>query len=174
METKKELIKLRSLNKNLKVKDYQFINQDGNKIKLSELFDDKNEIIISFNMGKKCPYCTLWADSYNGIIHHLENRSPFFVISPDSPEVQKEFSNSRDWNFKMLSYQNMDFYKELGFFDGKDGSWPGASALIKNKDGKIYQYSKTFYGPGDNFCSMWDFNDLLPISKKMWEPKYKY
>jgi len=46
--------------------------------------------------------------------------------------------------------------------------------LIKDPDGKIYRYSKTYYGPGDNFCSMWDFNDLLPEQEKIWEPKYQY
>ena len=60
------------------------------------------------------------------------------------------------------------------FFDGEEGSMPGAVALIKDKKNNIFQYSKTFFGPGDNFCSMWDFNDLLPLSKEEWTPKYKY
>ena len=73
-------------------------------------------------MGNKYPYCTLWADEYNGIVHHLEKRGPFFVVSLDSVEVQKEFAKYREWKFKMLSTQNMEFYKELGFFNGENGS----------------------------------------------------
>ena len=74
----------------------------------------------------------------------------------------------------MISSQNMDFYNEFGFFDGKEGALPGAIALIKNKENNIFQYSKIFYGPGNNFCSMWDFNDLLPIPKEEWTPEYNY
>ena len=48
------------------------------------------------------------------------------------------------------------------------------TTIIKDESGKIYRYAKSYYGPGNNFCSMWDFNDLLPPKEKEWEPKYKY
>jgi predicted dithiol-disulfide oxidoreductase (DUF899 family) len=171
---KKEIVKLRSENSNHLIKDFKFQTHSGNYIKLSELFDEKNELVISFNMGKKCSYCTLWADEYNGIIEHLENRSPFYVVSPDSVKIQNEFANSRNWKFKMLSYQKLDFYKELGFYDGKNGTWPGVVCLILDENKNIFMYSKSYYRPGDNFCSMWDFNDLLPPQKTNWSPKLNY
>ena len=74
----------------------------------------------------------------------------------------------------MLSTQNMEFYKELGFFNGEDGSWPGVATIVKEKSGKLFRYAKSYYGPGDNFCSMWDFMDLLPPKGNPWETKYKY
>ncbi|MBC8197503.1 MAG: DUF899 family protein [Candidatus Marinimicrobia bacterium] len=171
---KKEIVNLRLEDSNHLIRDFKVQLHSKKIVKLSTLFDEKKELLISFNMGKKCKYCTLWADEYNGIIQHLENRSPFFVVSPDSIETQKEFSKSRNWKFKMLSCQNMEFYKELGFYDGIDGTWPGVACLIKDDDENIYLYSKSYYGPGDNFCSMWDFNDLLPPQKTPWSPKYNY
>jgi len=105
------LIKFRAKNSNLEVKDYSFTNHNNEEVKLSELFDEKCELMNSFNMAKKCPYCTLWADGYNGIVHHLEIRFPFFVVSPYSVEIQKDFAKSTNWKFKILRTQNMHFLK---------------------------------------------------------------
>ena len=139
-EIKKEIVKLRLENSNQLIKDFKLKLHSKKIVKLSTLFDKKKELIISFNMGKKCQYCTLWADEYNGIIQHLENRAPFFVVSPDSIETQTEFAKSRNWKFKMLSCQNMDFYKVLGFYNGNDGTWPGVACLIKDDKGNIYLF----------------------------------
>ena len=40
-------------------------------------------------MGRGCSYCTLWADGFNGLRHHFEDRAAFVVVSPDTPEQQK-------------------------------------------------------------------------------------
>jgi len=38
----------------------------------------------------------MWADGLTGLLHHIENRAAFVVISPDRPDVQKEFASSRN------------------------------------------------------------------------------
>ena len=48
------------------VDDYELSGPAG-KVRLSELFGDKNDLIVVHNMGKSCPYCTLWADGFNGV-----------------------------------------------------------------------------------------------------------
>ena len=173
METKKELATLRAQQPHALIQDYAFLNQSNETIHLSDLFGEKAELIMPFNMGKKCSYCTLWADGYNGLVNHLEDRAAFVVVSPDSPEVQQEFASSRNWAFTMVSSQNMDFYKEMDML-GEGGTWPGVVTYIKNENGEIFQYAKSFFGPGDNFCAMWDFNDLLPFQDETWVPKYTY
>ncbi len=50
------------------VRDYEFATT-GKTVLLSELFADKDDLFVIHNMGSKCPYCTLWADGYNGIYH---------------------------------------------------------------------------------------------------------
>jgi len=173
METKKELATLRAQQSHALMQDYTLLNQFNETVHLSELFGEKNELIMPFNMGRKCSYCTLWADGYNGLVNHLEDRAAFVVVSPDSPEVQKEFATSRNWAFTMVSSQNMDFYKDMDML-GEDDTWPGVVTFIKNENGEIFRYAKSFFGPGDNFCAMWDFNDLLPIQDETWAPKYIY
>ena len=65
------------------VRDYEFATSQG-LVRLSALFGDKADLIVIHNMGASCPYCTLWADGYNGIYHHLSSRAAFIVSSPAS------------------------------------------------------------------------------------------
>ncbi len=174
MDKKKELVELRKIAPKITVGNFTFKSHSENNLDFSDLFFDREELILVFNMGKRCPYCTLWADGYNGLVHHLNDRASFVVVSPDSVDVQKEFSSSRNWKFTMVSCKDMDFYKQMDFFNGEEGSWPGVASFIKDENGNIIRYAKSYFGPGDNFCAMWDFNDLLPPQEKVWEPKYKY
>src|SRR4030065_2873826 len=108
--------------KNLKqaVKDYNLLDQQSRKVKFSSLFGKKENLILIHNMGKACTYCTMWADGFNGVVPHLENRAAFAVVSPDPPPVQKKFYNSRKWKFKMLSSKGSTFAKDMGF-EGAQG-----------------------------------------------------
>ena len=68
------------------VEDHELKGPGGAPVKLSELFGDKRDMLVVHNMGKSCPYCTLWADGLNGLVDHLEDRAAFVVVSPDSPK----------------------------------------------------------------------------------------
>jgi predicted dithiol-disulfide oxidoreductase (DUF899 family) len=80
------------------VSDYTFATADGT-VRLSALFSGNRDLIVIHNMGTTCPYCTLWADGFNGISDHLASRAAFVVSSPDRPEVQKKFAAGRGWRF---------------------------------------------------------------------------
>lgn len=155
------------------VDDYEFKTRDGQPIKLSELFGDKEDLLIVHNMGQSCVYCTLWADGLTGFTPHLTDRAAFVLSSPDSPTVLKDFSESRNWNFSCVSTDGNSFPKDMGFY-GASGYWPGVSAFRKNADGSIVRTGKTFFGPGDDFCAPWPLFDLLKNGANGWEPKYKY
>jgi predicted dithiol-disulfide oxidoreductase (DUF899 family) len=172
-DKKKALAALRAKITPLEVQDYTFEDQSGKSVKLSELFKDKQELILVSNMGKVCKYCTLWADNFNGIKKPLSDRAAFAVVSPDAPSVQKEFAASRGWKFKMLSHQNNDWASDFGF-KAENHFQPGVLSYTKGDNGKIYFHSKAYFGPGDNYCNMWDFIDLLPKGVNAWVPKYNY
>ena len=172
-QKKKELAELRRQGKPIPVEDYEFINWQGQPVKLSDLFGDHKELLVVSNMGKSCRYCTLWADGYNGLTSHLQDRSAFVVVSPDTVDVQKEFASSRGWKFPMVSDAESNFRYDLGFRDEKYVQ-PGALVFTKDDEGNIYLFSATYFGPGDNYCVVWDFMDLMPEGSKDWEPKYKY
>jgi len=42
------------------VSDYEFSTTEG-KLRLSELFADKEYLLVIHNIGAGCRYCTLWA-----------------------------------------------------------------------------------------------------------------
>jgi predicted dithiol-disulfide oxidoreductase (DUF899 family) len=167
------ILELRKEMKPEPVQDYILKDREGKDVLLSSLFDGRNELLIIHNMGKGCTYCTLWADGFNGFALPLADRMPFVLVSPDPPQVQKEFSESRGWKFNMLSAHGTSFIKDLNFENKKGGAMPGASALIR-KDGKIYRTSYDHFGPGDDYCSVWHLFDLFPNGENGWNPKYKY
>jgi hypothetical protein len=51
---------------------------------------------------------------------------------------------------------------------------PGVSVFRKTDDGKITRVSKAKFGPGDNYCSIWDFFDLLPEGAANFQAKFSY
>jgi predicted dithiol-disulfide oxidoreductase (DUF899 family) len=174
MENKKKLSELRRHLLRKEVEDYTFIKHDGSETKLSDLFEDQDELLLIHNMGKGCVYCTLWADGFNGVYQHLENRTPFVVVSPDDYKTQKDFAASRNWKFEMLSSHGTSFFKDMGFESENGGPMPGVSTFQKDTSGKIHRVAKASFGPGDDFCAVWHLLDLLPKGTNDWSPKYKY
>jgi predicted dithiol-disulfide oxidoreductase (DUF899 family) len=101
------------------VEDYQLAGWDG-PVRLSALFGDKRDLFVIHNMGTACVACTMWADGFNGVYDHLADRAAFVVSSPNSPRVQKAFAESRGWRFPMVSYQNPDFARDMGYWKAKE------------------------------------------------------
>ncbi len=174
LEKKKELVGLKQSLPAQEVENYGFTAWNGSEKTLVELFGDRDELILVHNMGKRCPYCTLWADGLNGLLGHLENRAAFVVVSPDAPDEQKNFAESRGWRFKMVSYGDNDFAKEMQFLGEKKEWWPGVSTFTKAENGKIYRSAWSYFGPGDDFCSVWHLFDLLANGPDGWEPQFSY
>jgi len=173
---REKINKLRRKRKAEEIKDYSLKDINGKKILLSELFAASDELILVHNMGKACPYCTLWADGFSSLYPALNDRVPFVLVSPDTPSIVKRFSSSRKWLFPCYSAAGSSFIADLGFSYEKDGKTffePGVSALIKKK-GKIYRANKDYFGPGDTYNVAWHFFDLLPKGENNWIPKYKY
>lgn len=171
---KKELASLRRKLAPQEVSDYVFKAHDGSEIKLSEMFGPHKDLIMVHNMGKGCPYCTLWADGFVGFTKHLENRGAFVVISKDPFDIQRDFYQSRGWNFRMYSSHGTTFNRDVKFENEKGGQAPGVSAFYKDDSGRIFRTAYTYFGPGDDFCAVWPMLDLLKDGPSGWEPKYSY
>jgi len=174
VKTKERLALLRRQLPKEEVKDHALMGWDGSEAKLSSFFGDKKDLILIHNMGTGCSYCTMWADGFNGILHHLENRTGFVVVSPNDCETQKKFAASRGWKFKMYSAKGTTFNKDMGFENEKGGAQPGLSVFRREPDGRIFRVSKAPFGPGDDFCTVWHLFDLLTDGPAGWEPKFNY
>ncbi len=142
------------------VRDYEFSTVNGT-VRLSDLFGDHEDLILIHNMGVSCSYCTLWADGYNGIHQHVIARAAFAASSPDRPSVQQKFAESRGWKFPMVSHAGSTFAADMGYVSEKGGWMPGVS-VFRRAAGEITRVSNAGFSPGDDFCTLWHFFDLLP------------
>lgn len=173
LEKKKKLVQLRKSVPEQQVVNYQFVTSDKREVTLLDLFQDKDELIVIHNMGKGCSYCTMWADGFNGVYHHLIQKAAFVLSSPDEPEVQEDFAAARGWLFPMVSTKGTTFKVDFGF--QKDGYYyPGVSTFRKDKEGNIYHHAKASLGPGDDYNVVWHLLDLLSTGSDDFEPKKKY
>jgi len=153
------------------VKDYVFRCAGGGISRLSELFGDKDTLFIIHNMGASCPYCTLWADGFNGVFEHLRDRAAFVLTSPDGPEQQQKFAQGRGWRFPMVSCQGTSFPQDMGYW--QDRPLPGVS-VFKRDGERIVRVADTSFSPGDDFCSVWHLFDLIPEGASGWQPRFSY
>ncbi len=156
------------------VSHYVFKGPGGTDVALEALFGDKPDLLVIHSMGKGCRFCTLWADGFNGVRDHLEDRAAFVVVSPDDPQDQAAFAAERGWKFRMVSARGTTFFKDMGFQREKGGAMPGVSAFRRGEDGRIYRVAHTRFGPGDDFCSVWHLFALLADGAGEWQPKFRY
>ncbi len=176
-EARRRLVKLRRQLPPEPVRDYVLKNASGPE-RLSEMFGDKDDLILVHNMGEGCSNCTMWADEFNGVCHHLQSRVAFVVVSPDSPSVQGDFARKRGWRFPMYSAEGTTFFRDMGFqWDEEEflsGYQPGVSVFRKKEDGTLVRVAKDFFGPGDLYCGVWHLFDLLPDGAAGWDPLFEY
>ncbi len=141
-----KLNELRKVSVGPGVNNYSFNTFDG-EVTLLDLFADKDKLLVIHNMGQGCRFCTLWADGFNGLIHHLESAMSVVLVSKDTPEIQRTFANSRGWRFRLASHGGGDYIREQTVMEGAN-NMPGA--VVYERDGdKIYRKGGSVFGPGD-------------------------
>jgi predicted dithiol-disulfide oxidoreductase (DUF899 family) len=117
----------------------------------------------------------MWADGFNGVVHHLESRASFAVVSPELPEKQAEFATGRGWRFRMLSDSGSTFTEDMGFRVTRDDGMyviPGYSTFRRMADGTIIRVGSDTFGPGDIYSSPWHMFDMLfDETTKPWRPR---
>lgn len=153
---------------------YTLKTSENLPIPLAELFAGREDLLVIHNMGKKCVYCTLWADVMNGVAQVLLDRTAVVITSPDEPAVISAFARSRGWTLPMASIAGTSFAKDLGFEPEPGKFWPGVSALCRHADGRIERTGWSHFGPGDDFCPPLALFDLLRGGAGSWKPKFEY
>ncbi len=95
-------------------KNYVFDGPDG-KQSLPEVFDGRSQLIVyHFMFGPDwdagCPHCSRWADNFNGIIVHLNQRDVTMIAVSRAPyEKLAAYRKRMGWSFKWLSSFGSDF-----------------------------------------------------------------
>jgi predicted dithiol-disulfide oxidoreductase (DUF899 family) len=171
-ELEAKVVRQRSDVKGQSVAEYLFADWDGRSTSLAQLFGDRDNLIVIHNMGAGCSYCTMWADGLNGLLPYLEKASAVAMVNHDDIEKQKEVSRDRGWKFRMLDASRNSFFADMGFRDkDNNGLLPGTSTFTRDRNGTVRRQAMAYFGPGDKFCPVFSFLDLLPSEiKDAFEP----
>ncbi len=153
------------------VKNYSFKDLSGS-VNLLDLFGGKDVLFAIHNMGQGCRYCTTWADGINGFLPHLENQFSVVLLSKDAPELQRQFANSRGWRYRMASHAGTEYMKEQNVTPNDTNS-PGIVCYTRKGD-QIFKKNSSVFGPGDQFCSLWNILSLAGFNSETWTPQYNY
>jgi predicted dithiol-disulfide oxidoreductase (DUF899 family) len=95
-------------------REYVFNGPNG-KETLSDLFAGKRQLIVyHFMFGPDeeagCPHCSFWADNFNEIIVHLNQRDVTMVAVSRAPfSTLAAYKKRMGWNFKWVSSSETDF-----------------------------------------------------------------
>ena len=71
-----------------------------------------------------------------------------------------------------ITHRGSSFAADMGYRDDK--SWLPGVSVFEKRGGKLFRVSDTHFGPGDDFCTIWHFLDLIPEGAAGWQPQYKY
>jgi predicted dithiol-disulfide oxidoreductase (DUF899 family) len=166
-------------------KQYVFDGPRGRET-LPDLFAGRNQLVVyHFMFGPDwdagCPSCSLFADGFNGIVVHLEQRGVSFVVVSRAPLAKLEAYRGRmGWSFKWVSSAGNDFNRDYQVLATPDEvaqgetqynyvvqrpfgtEMPGTSVFYKDAAGKVFHTYST-YGRGlDGFMVNYQFLDIVP------------
>jgi predicted dithiol-disulfide oxidoreductase (DUF899 family) len=95
-------------------KPYTFEGTNGGQT-LGDLFEGRSQLIVYHFMfapewDAGCPGCSFWADSFNDVITHLNQRDVSFVAASRAPlHKLQAFAARMNWSFKWVSSADSDF-----------------------------------------------------------------
>lgn len=165
-------------------KPYVFQTTEGEQT-LAELFGRHSQLIVyHFMYGPNaeigCTGCSFWADNFNGIIPHLNQRDVSMVAVSRGPlHKLQEQARRFGWTFKWVSSEGSDFNFDYGvsFPDealANDQAYynygtekvngperPGISAFIK-QDGQVFHTYSTYSRGVDMLNTAYHYLDVAP------------
>ena len=166
-------------------REYVFEGPDG-KQTLPELFDGRSQLIVyhfmfapSWDAG--CPHCSRWADNFNGIIVHLNQRDVTMIAVSRAPYSKLAAYRKRmGWSFKWLSSAdtefNFDYHvsftpdelaKKEAFYnyamqDPGPSEREGVSVFYKDSTGTVFHTYSTYARGIDMLNVDYHYLDLVP------------
>ncbi len=108
-------------------KEYVFDTLDGPRT-LADLFEGRSQLVVYHMMakghgGSPCPVCSFWADSFSGIVPHLNDRDVTLVVISRAPlDLLQAHRVRMGWPFPMVSSAGSDF-KPTSACSSPEKSW---------------------------------------------------
>ncbi len=165
--------------------NYVFDGPNG-KESLSDLFAGRGQLIIyHFMFGPDwsagCPHCSFWADNFNGIITHLNQRDITMVAVSRAPLSKLAAYRKRlGWTFKWLSSEqtSFNFDYQASFTpeqvarrqalynyeqqDPRGTEHAGISVFARDGSGQVFHTYSTYARGLDMMNTAYHYLDLVP------------
>jgi predicted dithiol-disulfide oxidoreductase (DUF899 family) len=169
-------------------KTYSFDGPSG-PATLSDLFGPRQQLIVQHFMfapewEKPCKSCSFWADGYNGIVPHLEQRDTRLVAVSRAPRAKlQQRARRMGWTFPWYSSGEGDFSYDFAVSfrpddlargpvsynyasrEMKMSDLPGISAFYKDEDGAIYHTYSSFARGLDMMNAAYHYLDLTALGR---------
>jgi predicted dithiol-disulfide oxidoreductase (DUF899 family) len=166
-------------------KEYVFDGPDG-KQTLSELFDGRSQLIIYHfmfdpNWDAGCLHCSFWADNFNEIIVHLNQRDTTMVAVSRAPYCKlASYEKRMGWDFKWVSSYDTDFNFDYNvsftqkqmereetfynyiFQNSNSPEREGVSVFYKDPSGRIFHTYSAYARGIDMLNVAYHYLDLVP------------
>ena len=153
---------------------------------MPDLFDGRSQLIVYHfmydpNWDVGCPSCSFWADNFNDIIVHLNQRDVTLIAISKAPFNKiAAYKKRMGWDFKWVSSYDTDFNfdyhvsftqeelaKKKAFYnfisqDPRTSEREGISVFYKDLSDKIF-YTYSAYARGiDILNNTYNYLDLVP------------
>lgn len=166
-------------------KPYVFDGPSG-KETLADLFENRSQLVVYHFMfppewDEGCPSCSFWADNFNGIGVHLNQRDVTLVAISRAPLSKIEpFKKRMGWSFKWVSSFQNDFnydyqasftpeevQSKRGFYnyaikDPGETDREGISVFYKDENGAVFHTYSCYARGIDMVNGAYQFLDLVP------------
>jgi predicted dithiol-disulfide oxidoreductase (DUF899 family) len=166
-------------------KKYVFEGPNG-KQTLPELFDGRSQLIVyhfMFGPGWEagCPNCSFWADNFDGMMVHLNQRDVTMLAVSQAPYSElAAYKNRMGWSFKWVSSSGTDFNFDYrvsftpeemaknAVFYNYTTQEPGASeregvsVFYKNAAGRVFHTYSAYARGIDILNAAYNYLDLAP------------
>lgn len=166
-------------------KSYVFEGPQGRQ-SLPELFEGRSQLIVyHFMFGRDweagCPHCSRWADSFDGVIVHLNQRDVTMTAVSRAPSEKLEAYRKRmGWSFKWVSSGDTDFNTDFGVAftpeevakkealynfamqDPRSTDREGISVFVRDADGSVFRTYSAYARGIDMMSADYQYLDLLP------------
>ncbi len=169
----------------LVTKQYLFDGAEG-KETLAQLFNGHSQLVVYHFMFAPdweagCHGCSFWADNFNRIVPHLNQRDVEFVAVSRAPSPKlRAIAKRIGWNFKWLSSSGSDFNYDYNVSFAPEAlasgsaiynyaankmnmtELPGISVFFKDAEGRVF-YTYSCYARGlDMLNTAYHYLDLVP------------
>ena len=166
-------------------KEYFFEGPNG-KETLEQLFDGRSQLIVyhfmfdpSWDAG--CLHCSFWADNFNEIIVHLNQRDVTMITVSRAPYSKlAAYKKRMGWDFKWVSSYDSDFnfdydvsftpeelHRKEGFYnydlqDTLSSEREGVSVFYKDPEGRLFHTYSAYARGIDMLNVAYHYLDLVP------------